>query len=97
MQSNDLASPENLTARLLSVQKRVQVLEGERNRNEAHLGVASAHLASLRAEALQQFGTDDPDKLLGIAKRIAEESEMEVTRFEREVSAIETALQEMAP
>ncbi len=97
MQLNGQESPESLAARLMGAQKRAQALESERNRNEAHLGVAKARLAELQDEARQQFGTDSPDALREIAAKITRESEQAVTQFERQIAEIEAALQEMTP
>lgn len=72
--------------------KRVKVLEERRTQAAIRAEAARRQLEALRKEALEEFGTADPDELEKLIRRLEQEDEEKVFEYAMQVDALEDAV-----
>jgi hypothetical protein len=86
---------ESTKARLEADIKELRRLESLRATSGAKKDVLEGDYQRLSAQAIAEYGTDDPDQLETMAKEIAEKAETMVTEFHNNLAAINADLNEL--
>lgn len=85
----------DLARRMAVHTAKLRQLEGLRNKKEAERSVNEGELERLRAQAMTEFGTSDPDVLEARAREIEEDSVTKVNEFGAKLDSISANLAEL--